>query len=533
LKTPQAVIGVVAVQSYTDRTLYSKKDLQLLTLFSGHIAMVIERKRAEEKLHLSDLIIKNIENLVLVADKKGEIVFANPAIIKNLGYSTEEVLGDGWLKLTRRDQTEIEQEKKYLVEAAEGKIKVRKTSYERKVYDADGNAHWILWNDASGPNEMIIGIGSDITVHKHVEEKRDQLLQELESANQSLKKRAKELQREVKERKQAEKALRESEQRYSQLVEQIPDGIYRSTPGGKFLTVNSALVKMLGYDKHEDLLQMYIPRDLYFSCEERKAVLDKFLLNQKDSHVFRLKKKDGNELWVEDNGHHVCDTHGRAIYYEGVLRDISERRRAEKIQAVLFQISEATSVSNNLEDLIQIIHQQLSILIDTTNLYIALYDEKNDMYSFPYCVDEFENSGLFTPQQLKKSLTEYVRRTGKPLLADEETHRQLMKEGEVELIGTPSPIWLGVPLKTAQGVIGVVVVQSYNDSTLYSEKDLELLTFVSDHIAMAIERIRAADELKSFAVQLERSNHELQSFAYVASHDLQEPLRKVQAFGDR
>lgn len=73
---------------------------------------------------------------------------------------------------------------------------------------------------------------------------------------------------------------------------------------------------------------------------------------------------------------------------------------------------------------------------------------------------------------------------------------QLREKGEVELIGPDSPIWLGAPLKTAHGTIGVVVVQSYIDGTLYAKRDLEMLNFVSEHIAMAIERKRADETLQ-------------------------------------
>ena len=160
----------------------------------------------------------------------------------------------------------------------------------------------------------------------------------------------------------------------------------------------------------------------------------------------------------------------------------------------MFQISEATNLSSNLGELLQTIHNILGTLLDTTNFYIALYDQNSDRYSFPYFVDQYDEANI-APPQLKKSLTDYVRRTGRPLLVDETLHRQLEEKGEVELVGTPSPIWLGVPLKTAHGVVGVVVVQNYTDAKAYSEKDLDLMTFVSGHIAMAIERKQAEQEL--------------------------------------
>ena len=105
--------------------------------------------------------------------------------------------------------------------------------------------------------------------------------------------------------------------------------------------------------------------------------------------------------------------------------------------------------------------------------------------------------------------------------------------GEVEAIGTLSASWLGLPLRTPSETIGALVVQHYTDRDAYTVRDVEFLTSVAGQIAFAIERKRAEDELRASAARLEQSNRELQDFASVASHDLQEPLRTIQAFGDR
>ncbi len=194
-----------------------------------------------------------------------------------------------------------------------------------------------------------------------------------------------------------------------------------------------------------------------------------------------------------------------------------KRKRDEEIQSVLFEISEATSASENLDELYPIIHKQLGRLIDTRNIYIALYDSETDLYSFPYCVDEVEEEWKFEPQQLKKGLTDYVRRTGNPLLVDEEVNDQLIRSGEVEMVGAPSAIWLGVPLKTTGEVFGVIVVQSYDDPKTYTDSDLNLLTFVSEHVAMAIERKRAeeerieSEEIKSVLFQISEASSSSQN----------------------
>ena len=107
----------------------------------------------------------------------------------------------------------------------------------------------------------------------------------------------------------------------------------------------------------------------------------------------------------------------------------------------------------------------------------------------------------FSPELLRKSLIAYVRRTGQPLLADEETRKRLIERGEVEPVGTSSTCWLGALLKTPERVIGVVSVQSYEENSVYSKEDLRILSLAADGITRIIERrlsegaLRASEKL--------------------------------------
>jgi len=130
---------------------------------------ITERKKAEEKLNLSDQIISHIENLVLVFDQKGKVIFTGPSITRVLSYLITEVLGDGWFELTRQDDKERKAEKAYIAAAIGDKEKIKLEPYERRIYDKDGRPHWILWQDAQGPGNTLIGIGHDITEYKNLE----------------------------------------------------------------------------------------------------------------------------------------------------------------------------------------------------------------------------------------------------------------------------------------------------------------------------------------------------------------------------
>src|SRR5207249_1156384 len=114
---------------------------------------------------------------------------------------------------------------------------------------------------------------------------------------------------------------------------------------------------------------------------------------------------------------------------------------------------------------------------------------------FPYFIDEFD-PGPVPQMAAGRGLTAYVLRSGEPLWAPPEVFENLCKKGEVELAGPPSIDWVGVPLKTAGETLGVLVVQSYTESVRFGEKDKELLTFVSQHIATALKRKKAEEALR-------------------------------------
>jgi len=132
------------------------------------------------------------------------------------------------------------------------------------------------------------------------------------------------------ERKLAEDALRASEARYRELFENVVEGVYRSTVEGKLLSVNPALVSMLGFDSAAQLMAIESTRQLYVEPDQREQLMcdlerDGALRNAE----YRLTRRDGTTIVVLENARLIRDAHGRISGHEGTLSDITERKRAE------------------------------------------------------------------------------------------------------------------------------------------------------------------------------------------------------------
>ena len=143
----------------------------------------------------------------------------------------------------------------------------------------------------------------------------------------------------------AERALRESESRYRELFENAVDGIYRSTPGGQFIAVNPALVRMLGFDSAKELIEADLNRNdrpFYFQPGRREQFLSQMgngdSVTNFESEVIG---KNGATIWISENVRVVRDQHGNTLYLEGFVSDITKHRRldeemqrASKLEAV-------------------------------------------------------------------------------------------------------------------------------------------------------------------------------------------------------
>jgi len=197
--------------------------------------------------------------------------------------------------------------------------------------------------------------------------------------------------------------------------------------------------------------------------------------------------------------------------------EVAERERGERLQAALYRIAALTSLEESSESFYRHVHAIVGELINAKNFYIALLSEDGSTVSFPYVADDHERD--WSARSFGRGLTEYVLRTARPQLVDLDGARNLLAAGEIDagMMGAPTLVWLGAPLLSTEGPIGVVAVQSYEAGDVYDERDAELLTFVSYQIASSLQRRRAAELLR-------QANAELEHRVEERTHELREQI---------
>jgi len=297
----------------------------------------------------------------------------------------------------------------------------------------------------------------------------------------------------ISQRLAAEQALSLSETQYRSTLNSIGDGIHVIDSDLRIVMINEALrarlrdlgvdIEPLGRLVHE--VMSYLPKDVsaeyldifrkgeLLMTEETVKCGDKEFV----SEVRKIPIFDGDKV-------------GQVVT---VIHDITARKREEQIKTVLYKISNEVNVAQDLNELFGAIRDNLGMIIDTKNFFVALRDKDSRSISLAYLEDEEDDSRSLPPG---KTLTSYVIEHNHPLLVTDNDIRQMKRAGQIDTISSPAKVWLGVPLRLKNEVVGALVVQNYNDPNVYTRKDLEILEFVSEQVAAAIERKRTDEEVK-------------------------------------
>ena len=262
---------------------------------------------------------------------------------------------------------------------------------------------------------------------------------------------------------------------------------------GKYTSWNRASEDMFGYTA-EEVIGKLTPSKFHRNDKEARDVIDTVEREGRFDDEITFVRKDYSEFPAQLLVSKTIDSSGNHIGYTGVAVDISDRKQSEKIQLVLFNITNAVNTTKNLDELYKIIHKQLGKVIDTTNFYIANYNEETGEIIASYFVDEMFD--VKPPVKLRtKGFTAYIIRNKKSLFLTKEKRKKLIELGEIAKREWKSKVWLGVPLIIENRVVGALAVLSYRNESLYTKKDIFILEFVADAIALAIKHKQAEKAL--------------------------------------
>jgi PAS domain S-box-containing protein len=289
----------------------------------------------------------------------------------------------------------------------------------------------------------------------------------------------------------------------------------------KVTYVNQAFLRMWGYSNKNEVIG-HSTRDFWKSSKQAQEVIE--FIWQHNYWVGNLvaRKKDGSHFIAQVHSHLIYDSEGKPKKKMASFLDLSDHQESVKenshrIRNVLYKIANAAQQDVSLQELYLQIHNCLSSLIDTHNLYLALYHPNKDYFTIPYYQDDYDKISGF---KADKTLTNLVVKRNTSLLLKYNQIKQLKDKGEIDLIGEPCQVWLGVPLVSNSKIIGAIVLQNYEDENALNEEDLKMMEFVSGQIATAIVRKKNEDNLQKAYKKLKEMNKDLKQ-------EINNALRKI------
>ena len=463
--------------------------------YDGYIYDISERKKVVEQLRESEEMFRgisyNLKSALYIFNSDGEFIYLNPAAVMITGYTEDELLEMKFFDVIHPDHRELIKDRG-LQRVAGSDVP---NNYTLKVNTKSGKEKWLeisaVQLEIQGQS-VVMGLGNDIT-------------EQIETLELS----------------------RRNEEKYKSLysffrlmADNVPDMIWSKDLDGNYIFVNKAICEKLLMTKNSN--EPIGKDEQYFINRERKKHpnnQDWFTFGNEsidsDQIVIATKKPQRFQEYGNVKGQFLqLDIYKAPLWNEndeligivGSARDVTremqmmkEKEQVEKLKNLVYKISNAVNTTKDLNELFTVIRLELSNVIDTSNLFIALYDKEKNEITLPYFVDQKDR---FVRFPAKKSLTNYLIKQNKPLLLTGKDYKKLLAKNEIEIIGTPAKVWLGVPLNINEETIGAIVLQNYLKEDAFDEKDLELLRFISNQISVSISQKQADDVVRESEYRL-------------------------------
>ncbi len=460
---------------------------------------ISERKLAEQGLMESEeryrLLVETLPNSVIV-HSKGKVEFANPSSAKLIGASSvSELIGMPVLDFLHPDYRAmaIERIKSSIMSgqplpAAEEKF----VRFDGKVLDVEVSAVPFVFNG----EPAMMTVSSDIT-----------------------------------ERKIAGEELLQSRAKLQLTIDEAPISVAMVGLNQRFLFGNKAFCAFIGYNEEEikdkTISDITWPEDRLLGMEDMAEIVKGNKTTSKLEK--RYVRKNGSLVWGEVTISLLRNNQGQPLYFLPIIQDITDRKKAEITRQIQFNIAREVVLAETLERFLLMVREQLGRLLDTSNFFVALYNAENDVLRKVIYLDEKDE---FLEWKAEGTFSGFVAKRGKTLLLNREEAHVFAKSHHINLTGSPSECWLGVPLRLDQMVIGVMVVQSYTNPAEYDHASVALMEMVAHELSFYVERRKMIDDLVAAKERAEESDRLKSAFLANMSHEIRTPLNSIIGFSE-
>jgi PAS domain S-box-containing protein len=429
-----------------------------------------------------------IPEMIYEVDTKGRVTYANKYLLEFFGYSIEDLVKNLAISSLFPD---VYQQMTETLKSLQSPGQISSSEY--LVRKKDGTAVSIISRSFARFYENKIigyrGVITDISKHKEYENQINR-----------------------------EKAFLEH------LYNSTPTAIAITSSTGIVSMVNQEFTNLFGFTAEEavnrNINDLVVPEEL----KEEAMQIDKLASkNKRELRQTTRINKQGKRIHVSLIATTII-INNEVVAHLGIYRDITAEKKNQLLQEVLYTISSAALKQYDIKEIYPIIVHELNKIWDTNNFFIALYDQTSETLSLPFFADEKDN---FYEIPIKKTITGYVIKNNKSVLLKENDLRILDESGDIEMVGTPCKVWMGVPLKVEGKTIGVMCLQDYNDENKFSQEDLHILDFIANQIAIALQRRMMLDNLIIARQKAEEAAQSKQLFMSTMSHEIRTPLNEV------